>query len=313
MKEKLLIIVGPTAVGKTALSIALAKKFQGEIINGDAVQVYQQLDIGSAKITPEEQAGIPHHLIDIRQPNQSYSVFDFKKDVSQLVTEINNRQKLPIIVGGTGLYIQSLLFDYHFSETASDKEIQQRLRQKSGEELHQELMLVDEAAAEKIHPNNVKRLVRALEVCLTTGKKFSEIGSTAVQNEHYHAAVIGLTMERQMLYNRINQRVLQMIEAGLEEEVRQLFAAGLEDAQAMQAIGYKEFIPYFKAEKNLDEVIAAIQQNSRRFAKRQYTWFRNKMDVNWFEISHPNQIETDFAPIIDFAKLFLGKTQEMTK
>ena len=286
MKEKLLVIVGPTAVGKTALSIALAKNLNGEIINGDSVQVYKRFDIGSAKITKDEQEGVPHHLIDIREPNESYSVFDFKNDVRALITDINNRGKIPILVGGTGLYIQSLLYDYHFAETKADEKVQKELCQLTNEELYQKLVLLDRKAAEKIHPNNVKRLVRALEVCLTTGKKFSEIRAAATPNEQYNAMIIGLTMAREKLYERINERVLQMIEAGLEEEVRGLFNDGLEGAQAMQAIGYKEFIPYFKNEgKTLDEVITDIQQNSRRFAKKQYTWFRNKMDVHWLDVN----------------------------
>lgn len=284
-KEKLIVIVGPTAVGKTALSLELAKQFNGEIINGDAFQVYRGLDVGTAKITQNEMEGIPHHLIDIREPDEPYNVVDFKDDVCKCIQEITSRKKLPILVGGTGLYVQSVLYDYQFPETIEDAKLRDKLNSIDHNELHRQLSELDPEAGKNIHANNKKRVIRALEVCILSGKKYSEqIGATE-KIARYDAIVIGLEMERNLLYSRINDRVYQMIEKGLECEVRQLVVKGFSEKQSMLAIGYKEFIPYLNNEVTLEEVINQIQQSSRHFAKRQFTWFRNKMDVNWFDMS----------------------------
>lgn len=284
-KKKLFVIVGPTAVGKTALSIELAKKFNGEIINGDSQQVYRGFDIGTAKITTEEMEGVPHHLIDTRDASNPYNAFEFKNDVEDLVDEITSRGKLPILVGGTGLYVQSVLYDYDFPATQNNPALREELRQLSREALHEKLTELDREAAEKIHFNNTKRMIRAIEVCLTTGKKFSELSTADEKIENYDAFVVALDMPRDMLYERINKRVEIMIENGIEAEVRGLVEQGLSDTNAMTAIGYREFLPYFAGDSSLDTVIENIQQNSRRFAKRQLTWFRNKMDVNWFDVT----------------------------
>lgn len=302
-KEKLIVIVGPTAVGKTALSLELAKRFNGEIINGDAFQVYRGLDVGTAKITQSEMDGIPHHLIDIRSPEDPYSVVDFKDDVCKCIQDITNRKKLPILVGGTGLYVQSVLYDYQFPETIENAELREKLYSLNNDELHRKLEELDPTAAINIHPNNKKRVVRALEVCILSGKKFSEQTGATEKIALYDAIVIGLEMERIQLYDRINERVLQMMNNGLENEVRKLVEKGLSEKQSMLAIGYKEFFPYFKNEKTIEEVIIEIQQSSRNFAKRQFTWFRNKMDVHWFDMSDTS----DFLNNLDRICMFVDK------
>ncbi|MDF2556610.1 MAG: miaA [Bacillales bacterium] len=299
-KEKLIVIVGPTAVGKTALSLELAKRFNGEIINGDAFQVYRGLDIGTAKITQSEMDGIPHHLIDIRNPEEQYNVVDYKNDVSKCIQDITTREKLPILVGGTGLYVQSVLYDYQFPETIEDAELREKLYTLDNYELHRQLSELDPVTATNIHPNNKKRVVRALEVCILSGKKFSEQTAASEKIALYDAIVIGLEMERNQLYERINARVLQMMNNGLENEVRKLVEKGLSEKQSMLAIGYKEFFPYFNNEKTIDEVINEIQQSSRNFAKRQFTWFRNKMDVQWFDMSDTSDFINNLDRICKF-------------
>lgn len=289
-KQKLVVIIGPTAVGKTKLSINLAKKFNGEIISGDSAQIFKGMDIGTAKVTKDEMEGIPHYLIDCREASESYNVYDFKLEVQQKINEITNRGKLPILVGGTGLYIQSVLYDYQFPETTANpnirKELEERIEQEGSDAVYQTLVEIDPVAAEKIHPNNTKRVIRALEVFYDSGKRFSEQEQSTERTLLYDVALIGLTMDRDLLYKRINERVETMMQQGLEEEVRKLYAKGLKDAQSMQAIGYKEFEGLFEGTETRENVIAQIQRNSRRFAKRQFTWFRNKMDVHWFDMTN---------------------------
>lgn len=281
-----LCIVGPTAVGKTKLSIELAKKLDGEIISGDSMQIYRTMDIGTAKATKEEQAGIPHHLIDEKNPDESYSVAEFQKTVRAKIADIKSRGKLPIIVGGTGLYIKSVLYDYEFAKESESKAVDEaKYGHLSNEALYEKLAAIDAAGAKEIHPNNRKRVIRALEIYETSGIKKSEM---IEQQEHkliYDACLIGLTDERQALYERINKRVDKMYETGLVEEVRALYDQGISsEAQAIRAIGYKELYDYFKGLISLEESKELIKRNSRRYAKRQYTWFNNQMDVTWFEI-----------------------------
>ncbi|GAB2548374.1 tRNA (adenosine(37)-N6)-dimethylallyltransferase MiaA [Gracilibacillus alcaliphilus] len=289
MKEKLLVIVGPTAVGKTALSIEIAKKFHGEIISGDSMQVYQGMNIGTAKITEQEKEGIPHHMLDILDPAQPFSVADFQTLVQQYIQEIAIRGRQPIIAGGTGLYIQSVLYDYQFADSrrsaAYQQKIEQELEQNGLEYVYNRLKRVDPVQAEKIHPNNIRRLVRALEVYDRTGLTMTEYQARQSAEARYDFHIIGLQMERELLYQRINQRVDLMIENGLIEEVAQLLQKGYEGTQAMRGIGYKEIIPYVKGEQSLEEAVDTLKRNSRRFAKRQYTWFNNKMPVHWYEIT----------------------------
>lgn len=300
-KQKLIVIIGPTAVGKTKLSIELAKQFDGEIISGDSAQIFKGMDIGTAKISEDEAVGIPHHLIDEREAGESYTVYEFKEAVQREIADIASRGRIPIIVGGTGLYIQSVLYDYQFPETAANPEIRAELEEKAETEgrdaLYAILKEIDPEAAEKIHPNNVKRVVRALEVYYTSGVRFSEQQQSADKTENYDAAVIGLTMERDLLYSRINQRVDIMMKAGLVDEVKRFYDRGLMETQSLQAIGYKEFNGYFEGKETIEQVSEAIKQNTRRFAKRQFTWFRNKMDVNWFDMSDIDHIDDKIEEI----------------
>lgn len=286
MKKKVVSIVGPTAVGKTALGIAAAKKFNGEIISGDSTQVYHGMDIGTAKVTPEETEGIPHHMIDMIKPDDPFSVADFQQHVKSHIKAIHQRGNLPIIVGGSGLYIQSVLFDYHFSEQRRDAALTKRLFQQieaeGAENLYERLRQIDPEQARKIHPNNHRRLVRALEVYELTGLTMSAYQEGQQAESPYDPFIIGLDMERTTLYSRINKRVDQMVEDGLIQEVQSLIDKGYKECQSMQAIGYKEIAAYLENRLSKTDAISAVKQNSRKYAKRQLTWFRNKLDVNWY-------------------------------
>lgn len=286
MKEKVIVIAGPTGVGKTSLSLQLAQQFHGEIINGDAMQVYRGLDIGTAKITQSEMAGIPHHLIDCFSYQEEYNVMMFQKKARACITEIQRQGKLPIICGGTGLYIKSLLYDYEFIEQEKDEEFLSFLAQLSNEQLYALLRHVDEKACEKIHPNNRQRMIRAIEMAHLGEKKSTLID----QQEHtmlYDAYLIGLTMERSILYERINKRVDDMMEQGLLEEITTLVTQDptIWTRQCFQSIGYKEWKAYFDGIQSKEACIDQIKKNSRNFAKRQYTWFRNQMELNWIDIN----------------------------
>ena len=287
--KKVIAIVGPTAVGKTSLSIRLAKRFDGEIISGDSMQIYKGMDIGTSKITEEEKEDIPHYMLDIRNPGEDFSVAQFKTLVQQHIKDITERNLLPFIVGGTGLYIKSVLYDYDFSDRKRDPAITKRLetfvREKGVLPLYEKLKKIDPYQAEKIHPNNYRRVIRALEIYETTGMTMSEYHKQQKSEPIYDYLLIGLTMERSILYEKINKRVDEMIDLGLVEEVKELIDQNLEDSQAMKAIGYKEFIPYFKGEQSLEQSIQLLKRNTRRYAKRQLTWFKNKMNVEWFDLT----------------------------
>ncbi|KAB8138813.1 tRNA (adenosine(37)-N6)-dimethylallyltransferase MiaA [Gracilibacillus oryzae] len=287
MRQKIMVIVGPTAVGKTALSIEAAKQFNGEVISGDSMQVYRGLDIGTAKVTKEEMQGIPHHLIDILEPGESFSVADFQKQVRECITDIHSRGKCVIIAGGTGLYIQSVLYDYQFSEKARSTDFQKRIEaeiiENGIDSVYNRLKRVDPEQADKIHPNNERRLIRALEVYDRTGITMTEQQKQQDESLYDHY-IVGLEMERSILYHRINERVDNMMKQGLTAEVQHMIEQGLENSQAMRGIGYKELIPYVKGEMPLEAALESLKRNSRRFAKRQYTWFRNKMPVHWYNI-----------------------------
>ena len=277
--------MGPTAVGKTKLGVRLAKLYNGEVISGDSMQIYKGMDIGTAKIKPEEMEGIPHHMIDIKEPDDSFNVAQFQALVTEKIEDIAKRGKLPIIVGGTGLYIEAVLQGYSFSEAPSDERYRRKLEEKAESEgveaVHGMLKDIDPENAERIHPNNVRRVIRALEIYHCTGKKMSS--NEVQQTEYlYDATMIGLTMERDALYERINYRVDLMVKEGLIEEVEGLYRSGLRDCQSIQAIGYKEIYDYFDGKVNLEQAIENLKQNSRRYAKRQLTWFRNKMKLRWF-------------------------------
>jgi tRNA dimethylallyltransferase len=313
--ERLVVLIGPTAVGKTKMSIELAKRLNAEIISGDSMQIYRGMDIGTAKIKPEEMEGIPHHLIDIKDPAESFSVAEFQQLVRPLIRDIAKRGKLPMIVGGTGLYIQSVIYDYRFSDAPSDEAYRRKLRRMAQEQeggemlLYEQLKEVDPESAERIHPRNMKRVIRALEVYHCTGKPLSEWQRAETRELLYDAAVVGLTMEREALYGRINERVDHMIEEGLLEEVRALYERGLRDCQSVQAIGYKELYAYFDGELTLQEAIEQLKQNSRRYAKRQLTWFRNKMPVQWFDMTDLTKFAEKRDEILRYIE---GKLQQKT-
>ncbi|MEY2196581.1 tRNA (adenosine(37)-N6)-dimethylallyltransferase MiaA [Neobacillus sp. BF23-41] len=307
-KQKLLVIIGPTAVGKTKLSIEMAKRYNGEIISGDSMQIYRGMDIGTAKIKKDEMEGIPHYLIDIKEPFENFSVAEFQLLVRAKIGEIAKKGKLPIIVGGTGLYIQSVIYDYQFSDVSGDEtyrlKLEERAKKIGNEALYKELLEVDPGSASQIHPNNVRRVIRALEIYHLTGKTMQEFQSTQQQDLLYNTAIVGLSMEREKLYERINYRVDLMMEEGLTEEVKGLYQRGLRDCQSIQAIGYKEMYAYLEGRVPLEEAIENLKQNSRRYAKRQLTWFRNKMEVSWFDMTN---VEDTSKKITEISRCVEGK------
>ena len=279
--QKVLVIVGPTASGKSAFGIECAKAFNGEIISGDSIQIYRGLNIGSAKISQDEMSNIKHHLIDIKDANETYSVKEFQERGRSLIEEISLKNKLPIIVGGTGLYIKALLYDYVFFD---EEEKDNPYDELSNEDIYDVLLKEDPASLEKIHINNRKRLVRALNVLRKHKTGIADIASKQEHKLLYDAKIIGLTLDRESLYERINMRVDKMIEDGLIEEIQGLLDSGINFSnQSMQGIGYKEFKEFFNGEKTLDECIASVKSNTKHFAKRQYTWFKNQMNLNWYE------------------------------
>jgi len=286
--QRLIVIVGPTAVGKTTTSIDLAKHFGGEVISGDSMQVYKGMDIGTAKISKEEMDDIPHHLIDIKQPNESFSVADFQSLAKKSMSTIYDKGNIPFIVGGTGLYVNSVIYDYDFSEASEDRAFRDRLNNfadvHGNDALHEQLKNVDPQSYEQLHANNRRRVIRALEVHHVTGKPLTEQRNQE-ESTLYDTTVIGLTMDRDVLYDRINLRVDQMIDEGLIEEVSKLHEQGFSDCQSMQAIGYKEILEYIRGNVSVEAAISQLKQNSRRFAKRQLTWFRNKMDIQWYDMT----------------------------
>ncbi|MBY0600411.1 tRNA (adenosine(37)-N6)-dimethylallyltransferase MiaA [Bacillus bingmayongensis] len=305
-REKVAVIIGPTAVGKTKLSIDLAKALNGEIISGDSMQIYRTMDIGTAKVTTEEMEGIPHYMIDIKNPEDSFSVAEFQELVRGHIREITERGKLPIIVGGTGLYIQSVLYDYQFTDEAGDPVYREKLEKLATEHgveyVHKKLQEVDPESASRIHANNVRRVIRALEIFHTTGQKMSDQLEKQENELLYDVSLIGLTMDREMLYDRINLRVDLMVGQGLLQEVNTLYENGVQDCQSIQAIGYKELYNYFEGHISLEEAIMQLKTNSRRYAKRQLTWFRNKMDVTWFDV-------TDGEKTAEILRYIEGKLQ----
>lgn len=268
--KNVIVICGPTGVGKTEMSIALAKKLGGEIINGDAYQIYEDLNIGTAKITSEEMQGVPHHLFNILSFKDECSVADYQKVAREKIDEVLSRGNIPIIVGGSGYYLKTILYDYKFSEVE-----QTDFSKYSNEELYEKLKLINPEWASNLHQNNRIRIERALQA----GGEVAPIGELL-----YDCLLIGITMDREELYERINKRVDIMLENGLLNEIKQLLEKGATfDMQSMKAIGYKEFSDYFNGNASLEEVVEIVKRNSRRYAKKQYTWFRNQMEVHWVE------------------------------
>lgn len=282
--ENLVIITGPTGIGKTELSLDLAKKYRGEIISSDSMQIYKKLNIGTAKIDLDKTS-IPHHMIDIIDPSDNFTVADFKNEAKKIITDINNRGGLPFLVGGTGLYINSLVYNLDFTETEPDYEYRDELREILEEEgsefLYEKLQDQDRDMAEKIHKNNGQRIIRALEILKSGNKKGDNFRQ---ENKDYNLIYIGLNMDRAKLYEKINQRVDKMIDLGLVDEVKNLLDEGLDkNSQSLKAIGYKEVIAYLDDEMNFDEMVDLIKKNSRHYAKRQLTWFRRDDRIKWFD------------------------------
>lgn len=293
-KPKIIAVVGATASGKTSLGVELAKIYGGEVISADSMQIYKGLDIASAKPTPEEMQGIPHHLIDFLDRDVTFSVSDYVRLANEKITDILSRGKLPVIVGGTGLYIDSLLNNVKFSDGGSDEVYREELyaiaREKGNQYLHNMLAKTDPVSAESIHMNNLVRVVRALEVYHVTGRRFSELkAESRLVESPYNSLIIGLDFrDRQTLYDRINLRVDEMVRNGLVEEARIIWKTGGQKT-ASNAIGYKELIPYFENTMTLAECIDTIKQETRRYAKRQLTWFRKNTRIQWIFLDEINK------------------------
>ncbi|MDD7390542.1 MAG: tRNA (adenosine(37)-N6)-dimethylallyltransferase MiaA [Lachnospiraceae bacterium] len=287
MKKPLVILTGPTAVGKTALSIKLAKRIGGEIISADSMQVYRRMDIGSAKITPQEMDGVPHYLIDVLDPQEEFNVVTFQQMAAEAMDRIYAAGHIPIIVGGTGFYIQAILNDISFTETETDPSYRQELEKQAAEQgaqyLHERLREVDPGAAEEIHPNNVKRVIRALEFYHETGTRISDHNEEQRQKQSpYNFAYFVLDMDRQKLYDRIELRIDQMLQQGLLEEVEKLRQEGCHEGMvSMQGLGYKEILAYLQGKCTLEEAVYILKRDTRHFAKRQLTWFRREREVCW--------------------------------
>lgn len=311
MSNKIIVIVGPTAVGKTYVSVELAKKFNTEVVSADSMQIYKGMDIGTAKITEEEKSNIEHHMIDIINPDETYSVSDFKDKAEEIIDNLLLKNKTPIIVGGSGLYVNSLIYDLDFGNAKSNEKIRDYYnyyyKEHGEDKLYEKLQKIDPKSAEKIHKNNVKRVIRALEFYDITGIKFSEINTDIRKpSNKYDCILIGLSMERKMLYDRINQRVDKMIDEGLIEEVKSLLNKGYDkDLVSMKGIGYKEIIDYLDGNMSLDESINILKRNTRRFAKRQYTWFLRDDKVKWFEVNHVEDIDTTVDNIYEYLKTII--------
>ncbi len=288
-RKPMIVLTGPTAVGKTKLSIALAKRVDGEIISADSMQVYRHMDIGSAKIMPEEMQGIPHHLIDVLDPREDFNVVIFKQKCDECLQGIYERGHIPILTGGTGFYIQAVLKNIDFTENEEDsayrRELEVLAREKGAEYVHEMLKEVDPPSAEAIHANNVKRCIRALEYYKLTGQRISEHNEQEKQKESdYNSCYFVLNDNREKLYDRIEKRIDEMLECGLVEEVKKLQTMGCKRGMvSMQGLGYKEILAYLEGECSLEEAVYLLKRDTRHFAKRQLTWFRREQDVIWID------------------------------
>jgi tRNA dimethylallyltransferase len=288
--DKIIIIVGPTAVGKSDLAVKLALKLDGEIVNADSMQVYSELEISTAKPNQQEMKKVNHHLFSIKSVADDFSVAEFQRLINLKIKEIASKKKIPIIVGGTGLYIRAFLYGYEFEEFSVNK-TDEKLEKLSNQELYEMLYKVDAKTTTKIHVNNRKRLIRAIQIYQNTGSSKSDLELKQAKKLVYDATIIGLTMSRVKLYERINDRVDEMLKNGLLKEVQTVYEKSKANRTAMQAIGYKEFIPYFKKEMTLLEVTDKIKKNTRNYAKRQYTFFNNQFKVNWLNLDQISQEE----------------------
>ena len=284
-KSKVIVIGGPTASGKTALSIELAKKINGEIVSADSMQIYKEMNIGTAKPEEEEMQGIKHYMLDFVNPNEAYSVAEYKKDAKKAIKEIIEKGKTPIVVGGTGLYIDSLIYEIEYVDIKTDfeyrKKLEQRAEKEGLEKLYEEAKKIDPKAMEKISQNDQKRILRILEIYHQTGKTKTELDENSRKDPEYDYKMFAIDMDREVLYDRINRRVDIMISKGLIEEVENIYSKYKEFPTAMQALGYKEVVEYLENKITKEEMIEKIKQESRRYAKRQLTWFRKNKDTIW--------------------------------
>ncbi|MCM3339964.1 tRNA (adenosine(37)-N6)-dimethylallyltransferase MiaA [Paenibacillus sp. MER TA 81-3] len=308
-RPRLLVLVGPTAVGKTKLSLSIAKHYECEIISGDSMQVYRKMDIGTAKLSVQEREGIPHHMMDIHDPDEAFSVAEFQDRGRTLIREITARNHIPFIVGGTGLYVESLCYGFEFGDNSSDEEFRQQMADYAAshgtEALHERLKEVDSITAERLHHHDQRRVIRALEVFYLSGEPLSSQLARQKRESPYDLCMIGLTMDRQMLYKRIEARIDIMLQEGLIDEVRQLLEQGYSrNLVSMQGLGYKEIAAYLEGEMSLDAAVELLKRDTRRFAKRQLSWFRRMTDLEWVDVTDSEQTDKHFTQI---CKIIAGK------
>ena len=317
-RPMVVIITGPTAVGKTAASIEIAQKMRGEIISADSMQIYRLMDIGTAKPSEEERKGIPHHIMDQLDPAERFTVADFQQTAFQIIGKIHQRGNLPIVTGGTGLYLHSLLYQMNFTDVEIDQQLRARLEEEAaelgGQAMHQRLETLDPEAAERIHPHNVKKIIRALEVRLNAEQGVQDFSKDLVINADYDFRVFVFHEDRDSLYNRINRRVDLMLEIGLESEVRRLLALGYDEKlPAMQGVGYKEMIRYIKGEIGYEESVDTIKRNSRRYAKRQLTWFKKLPHAHWLFVDRDKPRDQEINRLISLILKNLSGTNPSTE
>lgn len=307
-RKDLLVLIGPTAVGKTSLSIDLAKKIDGEIISADSMQIYKYMNIGTAKVKREEMENIPHHLINIVYPDEEFTVADYKRNAEKYINKINELGKIPVVVGGTGLYINSLVYELRFTKVEANEDFRHKYNELAdtcgNEYIHNELYKIDKASAKRINPNDRKRVIRALEIYHETGKPMSYYNKNFRREiDKYNLVMIGLTMDRAVLYSRINKRVDDMIKEGLVEEVEKLLNMGYnKELVSMQGIGYKEIVSYLEGNICLDKAIEALKRNTRRFAKRQLTWFKRDKRIHWIDVNEFNSMTDINNYLISYTK-----------
>lgn len=297
-KKLLVVIVGPTAVGKTEIAIDIALKYDTEIISADSMQIYKYMNIGTAKPTLKDRKGIKHHMIDIIDPDEDFSAADFQKGAELCIQQVHSRNKIPILTGGTGFYINSVCYNYTFADAKKDDELRRHLRiqanEYGNEYLYKKLEKLDPKAANKIHPNNLRRVIRALEVCIKSGRPFSSYEDDTKKNKSsYDLLMYGLTRPRDELYDRINKRVLSMFDEGLVEEVHMLLKKGYaKDLNSMQGLGYRHVIDYLYGKTTREETIRLMARDTRRYAKRQYTWFLRDKNIIWLDVSSEGKKRT---------------------
>lgn len=309
MNNKIIAVAGPTASGKTALSVKIAKELGGEIVSCDSMQIYKGMDIGTAKPSLEERCGVPHHMIDIISPDEKYNVVSYKRDAEAAIDDILKRGRVPVLAGGTGLYMDSVLSNTAFSENSSFSVARERLEklfeEKGREYIFEMLEKIDPEAAEKIHPNNTRRVIRALEIYETTGKTLTQANIESKRPEKYESLVIGLMWDRETLYERINERVERMMTEGLLKEVETLRKKGMKaEYTSMQAIGYKELFEYFEGNCTLEEAKEKIKQESRRYAKRQMTWLKRNKKINWLILQKDYNLNKIYEQSLTLIKKF---------